>query len=135
MSLKFPERYGAMVRSIYNEDGDAVDTELDLFGFDHAMVGEALLGSWNLAHSLSDAVRWHHAPAHAPEGHRDLAAFVALGNQLALDRGVGLGRPESLREPTAQAMEILGFTEESLGVQRLAVVAALEADKNLIRDF
>ena len=134
MGVKFPERYGALLRSIYNDGADGMETELELFGFDHAMVGEALLHAWNLPRSLGSMVRWHHDPLHAPAEDQALTAFVALGNQLALDRNIGIGRPDSLLRPTGQAMEILDLTPESLEGHRLQVVEALESDKALIRD-
>ena len=135
MGLKFPERYSALIRSIYNEDHDGMESELELFGFDHTMVGEAILHSWNLARSLENTVRWHHDPAHSPKEDQILTAFVALGNQLALDRGVGIGKPDSLQTATRQAMDLLNLTPEALDGHRLAVIEALEADKNLIREF
>jgi HD-like signal output (HDOD) protein len=135
MGIKFTDRYSTLVRSVYNGEADGLEAELDLFGFDHTMVGEALLVSWNLPASMVHAVRWHHDPAHAPEEDRTLTAFVALGNQTALERKAGLGRPESLAIPTAQAMEILGLSAEALEGYKLQVVEALETDKNLIRDF
>jgi putative nucleotidyltransferase with HDIG domain len=135
MAVKFPERYGALIRGVYNEDHDLMESELELFGFDHTMVGEALLHAWNLARSLENTVRWHHDPAHAPAEDQTLTAFVALGNQLALDRGVGIGKPESLHEATRQAMAILDLTPEALAGHRLVVIEALEVDKNLIREF
>lgn len=136
MALKFPERYGMLVRSVYNQAAvDEVEAELELFGFDHAMVGEALLGSWNLAKSLENAVRWHHHPDLAPADDQVLTAFVALGNQLALDRNAGLGQPESLHGATAQAMAILDLTADTLEPHRLAVVGSLDAEKNLIAEF
>jgi putative nucleotidyltransferase with HDIG domain len=135
MGIKFPERYGALVRGVYNDGHDGMEAELELFGFDHTMVGEAILRSWNLARSLENSVRWHHDPAHAPVDDQVLTAFVALGNQLAMDRGVGIGKPESLHEATRQAMVILNLAPEALEVHRLAVVEALEADKSLIQDF
>jgi putative nucleotidyltransferase with HDIG domain len=135
MGLKFPERYGALVRSIYNQETDGVDAELEGFGFDHAMVGEALLHSWNLARSLELVVRWHHHPAQAPAEEQALAAFVALGNQLALERGVGLGRPESLQGATQEAVQLLALAPEALAQHHQTVVEALDAENNLIRDF
>ena len=48
-------RDGALVRQAYNENIDSLGMELDTFGFDHCMVGEALLKSWNLAESLEAA--------------------------------------------------------------------------------
>jgi putative nucleotidyltransferase with HDIG domain len=136
MGLKFPERYGLLVRSVYNDvTHDEIDTELEMFGFDHTMVGEALLASWNLARSLENAVRWHHNPELAPAEDQALAAFVALGNQMALERNSGLGRPETVQDSADQATAILGLTAEALAEAREAVVAALDAEKNLIADF
>jgi putative nucleotidyltransferase with HDIG domain len=136
MGLKFPERYGALVRNVYNESAvDEIDAELELFGFDHAMVGEALLASWNLARSLENAVRWHHHPELAPAEDRVLAAFVALANHLALERSAGLGRPESLQASADQAAAILGLSAEALAEHRQSVSAALDSEKNLIADF
>ena len=135
MGIKFSDRYSALVRSIYNGEADCLESELDLFGFDHTMVGEALLMSWNLPSSLVNAVRWHHDPAHAPAEDQALTALVAMGNQMALDRKVGLGRPESLAASTTQAMAILGIAPEALEGYQLQVVEALESDKSLIRDF
>ncbi|WP_005033457.1 HDOD domain-containing protein [Holophaga foetida] len=133
MALKFPERYVSLVKTVYNERCDGLQLELDTFGFDHAMVGEALLHSWNLASSLEDAVRWHHDPAHAPKENQPLAALVALGNQIALDQGAGIGKPETLSAATAQAMEVLGVTPESLEPHRETVLEMLEMDKSIIK--
>ena len=135
MGIKFPERYGALVRTIYNDQVDGLEAELELFGFDHAMVGEAILRSWNLAASLERCVRYHHDPIDAPKEDQALTAFVALGNQMALDRKVGLGRPESLATATGQALAILDLTPETLEAHSAQVVEALESDKNLIREL
>ncbi len=135
MGIKFPDRYGAMIRTVYNEQGDTLELELETFGFDHTMVGEALLHSWNLAQSIEHAVRWHHEPAETPKENRNLSALVALGNQMALDQKIGIGRPESLAHATQQAMEILELTPDQLEGHRDAILQALEMDKSLLRDF
>jgi putative nucleotidyltransferase with HDIG domain len=129
MGLKFPERYGALIRAIYNEQVDGMQSELDLFGFDHTMVGEAILKSWNLPVGLERSVRYHHDPVHAPVEDQALTAFIAL------DRKVGIGRPESLRDATAQALSILKLTPERYEEHLVVVMEALESDKNLIREF
>lgn len=135
MGIKFPDRYSAMIRTVYNEQGDTLELELETFGFDHTMVGEALLHSWNLAQSIEHAVRWHHEPAETPKENRNLSALVALGNQMALDQKIGIGRPESLAHATQQAMEILELTPDQLEGHRDAILQALEMDKSLLRDF
>jgi HD-like signal output (HDOD) protein len=135
MGIKFPDRYSAMIRTVYNEQGDTLELELETFGFDHTMVGEALLHSWNLAQSIEQAVRWHHEPAETPKENRNLSALVALGNQMALDQKIGIGRPESLAHATQQALEILNLTPDQLEGHRDAILQALEMDKSLLRDF
>ena len=135
MGVKFPERYGALLRSVYNEHGDCLTLELDSFGFDHAMVGEALVQQWNLAPSLQQAVRWHHDPIHAAEDHFSLAAIVALANHLALEQKAGIGDPIHLETASLQAMEILKLGPEALETHKEGVRSAIEQDKTMIAEF
>jgi len=135
MGIKFPERYGALIRQVYNEETDMLHLELDTFGFDHCMVGEALLRTWNLAESLEAAVRWHHDPANAPEGQRQLTAIVALGNQYALAEGMGIGRPGSLDGPAEEARAILKLDQDAYEECRATVLEMLERDKGMISDL
>ena len=135
MGVKFPERYGALLRSVYNEHGDCLTLELDSFGFDHAMVGEALVQQWNLAPSLQQAVRWHHDPIHAAEDHLSLAAIVALANHLALEQKAGIGDPIHLETASLQAMEILKLGPEALDSHKETVRNAIEQDKTMIAEF
>ena len=135
MGVKFPERYSALLRTVYNERGDGLALELDTCGFDHAMVGEALVQKWNLAPSLQQAARWHHDPIHAQEDHLPLAAIVALANRLALEQKAGIGDPIHLESASLQAMDILHLGPEALESHQEAVRAAIEQDKTMIAEF
>ena len=135
LALKFPEAYGALLRSLQNQGGDGLSVELDTFGFDHAMVGEALLRSWNITEGIEEVVRWHHDPQEASADHRPVVALVALGNQVALDLQVGIGSPDSLGGATREAMEILHLDEGAYEGHRITALEALERDKALIADF
>ncbi|MBI4911287.1 MAG: HDOD domain-containing protein [Acidobacteria bacterium] len=135
MGIKFPERYGALVRQAYNERLDSRTLELDTFGFDHCMVGEALLKSWNLAESLEAAVRWHHDPGHAPEGHQVLAAIVALGNQIPPQEAGAQGYMVSQDQSEAEALAILRLDETAYGEHRQTVFELLDRDKGMIADL
>lgn len=42
------------------------EVEMKAFGFNHAMVGGALMASWKLPERLHVPVTWHHLPSHAP---------------------------------------------------------------------
>jgi putative nucleotidyltransferase with HDIG domain len=135
LGVKFPERYGALLRTVYNEQGACLQLELDTFGFDHAMVGEALVSQWNLASSLQSAVRWHHDPLHAPLDHQELASIVALANHMALEEKIGIGDPHGLEGSSFQAMEILKLGPEALDGIKEGVRAAIEQDKSMIAEF
>jgi HD-like signal output (HDOD) protein len=135
LALKFPEGYGALLRRLHDQAGDGLSMELDTFGFDHAMVGEALLRSWNLTEGIEAVVRWHHDPIQAPAEHRRLVALTALGNQVALDLQIGLGSPDSLARATRDALDILQLDDETHQGHRASALEALERDRALITDF
>jgi putative nucleotidyltransferase with HDIG domain len=135
LAMKFPERYPSLLQSIQDQEEDGITLELDVFGFDHTMVGEALLASWNLSEETRAAVRWHHNPIQAATAHHRLVALVALGNQVAMDLKVGLDTPDSLAGATWEAMDILKLDERTYQEHRAAAVEALELDKTLITEF
>ena len=135
MALKFPESYISLLRRIHEEGEDGLALELDAFGFNHAMVGEALLRSWNLSEGIQATVRWHHEPLQAPSEHRRVVALVALGNQVAIDLQIGLGSPDSLAGATWEAMDILQLSDETYQEHRIGALEALERDRALITDF
>jgi putative nucleotidyltransferase with HDIG domain len=135
LAMKFPERYPSLLQSIQDQEEDGITLELDVFGFDHTMVGEALLTSWNLSEETRAAVRWHHNPIQAATAHHRLVALVALGNQVAMDLKVGLDTPDSLAGATWEAMDILKLDERTYQEHRAAAVEALELDKTLITEF
>jgi putative nucleotidyltransferase with HDIG domain len=135
LSMKFPERYSSLLQQVQDQGGDGNALELDTFGFDHAMVGESLLESWNLPEATRAAVRWHHNPFGAGPEHHRLVALVALGNQLAMDVNVGLGNPDSLAGATWEAMDILKLDSQTYQEHRAKAMEALEMDKALITDF
>ena len=135
LALKFPEAYGALAGRFHEQGGDELSMELDAFGFDHAMVGEALLGSWNLAEGIRAGVRWHHDPIQAPPEHRRMVALVALGNQVAIELQLGIGSPEDLVGATWEAMDILKLDDATYQGHRTAALESLEQDQALIRNF
>lgn len=61
--------------------------EQELLGFDHGDLGALLIKEWNLSEDLEQAVRWHHRLEHPDIVCADLAAMVALGEELAACSG------------------------------------------------
>jgi HD-like signal output (HDOD) protein len=135
LGVKCPERYGPLLRAVYEQNGACLELELEAFGFDHAMVGEALASQWNLAPGLQAAVRWHHEPIRAGLGHRKLTAVVALANQLALEMRAGLGDPSRLEAASRQAVDILELAPGVLARLKTDIRAAVERDQAMIAEF
>ena len=82
MALKMPEPYRKVLERC-RESGEMLHlVERDVFGFDHADVGEALLKQWHLAPVLAEGVGGHHQP-HKADRHPLCAALVHLGDVLA----------------------------------------------------
>jgi putative nucleotidyltransferase with HDIG domain len=74
------------------------EAEEKILGTDHAQVGADLAQRWNLPEVLRDIIRFHHAPAKAPEPTRAYAYAVHLGDMIAMLAGCGTGA-DSLRCP------------------------------------
>ncbi len=134
MALKFPERYGPLLKDLQQE-GDGPALELKTFGFDHTTVGEALLRSWEIAEGFQEVARWHHDPFQASAEYRRLTALVALGNRMAADLQVGLDHADSLAAATWGALDVLGLDEGSYQEHRGSALEAFEQDEGLLTDF
>jgi len=80
--------------------------EQELLGFDHGDLGALLIKEWNLSEDLEQAVRWHHRLDHPDVKCPQLAAMVALGEEVAACTG-----------STADEMELeLTLAAEQLGI-------------------
>ena len=73
------------------EDAQIAFPELEwkTFNFDHTQLGARLASQWALAEGLSAVIRWHHAPADAPDAHKALCACVYLADTLCARASVG----------------------------------------------
>jgi HD-like signal output (HDOD) protein len=58
--------------------------EQDRLGFDHGDLGALLIKEWNLSQELEEAVRWHHKFQEADAVNQQVAAMIALGEEIAL---------------------------------------------------
>jgi HD-like signal output (HDOD) protein len=85
--------------------------EQELLGFDHGDLGALLIKEWNLSEDLEQAVRWHHRLDHPEIACRDLAALVALGEEVAACTGSADADADSLRWEHSRAASVLGIPE------------------------
>lgn len=79
---KFPNKVSAVLMASAGDEEVLCRVEQEMFGFDHAEIGGALLEQWNLPASLLSAVRHHHEPERATDCRLE-AALVHIGSVAA----------------------------------------------------
>lgn len=94
-------------------------------GFDHAVIGQALLDYWGLPESMSQAVGWHHQPWRAGK-YQETAGILFMANLFAKMLGyhsfINEGEIELRRILTMQAVRFLthlGWTFDGRLIKRL----------------
>lgn len=92
-----PERASEALMAAGGDEDVLSQVEDEMFGFDHAQLGAALLLLWKLPQSLIDAVRFHHDPQRAGNALLD-ASLVHLAD-VAANRVEGSAFAESDRQP------------------------------------
>jgi len=87
--------------------------EQELLGFDHGDLGALLIKEWNLSEDLEQAVRWHHRLDHPDVQRVDLAAMIALGEELAACTGTNNPDDDGwLRYEQSRAAAVLSLSPQ-----------------------
>lgn len=86
--------------------------EQELLGFDHGDLGALLMKEWNLSEELEQGVRWHHRLDHPDIQCRDVAAMIALGEEVAACSGSADTETDQLRYENSRAAAVLGISAE-----------------------
>ncbi|HIJ89491.1 MAG TPA: HDOD domain-containing protein [Deltaproteobacteria bacterium] len=79
----FAEEYRQALELSGIEQGPLPRAEEILLGFDHGLAGKMIAEKWQLNQTLTELLRFHHAPEKAAADNRQLIAVVALANTYA----------------------------------------------------
>lgn len=113
---QFPDKATEALMAAGGDEDVLVAVEQELFGFDHAALGAALLHLWRLPDTLIESVAWHHDPQRAEHAALD-ASILHLAN-VAANRLAGSsfveGQPRTELAPDPLVWPITGLTEEFL---------------------
>ena len=91
------------------------EVEKEILGFDHGALGSLLIQEWNLSQELEEAVRWHHEFEADEARNVQVAAMIALGEEIALTSSGEDGTEEDF-EVDAREPESLSAAARFLGV-------------------
>ena len=96
MEKEFPAEY-ALARNLVSHRGGLIrDAEEQVFGCDHALVGQHLCTRWSLPHDFVEAIAYHHQPEQASEIGKRWAACVHLADICARSMMIGNGGDNSI---------------------------------------
>lgn len=94
-------------------NGSIEECEEQVIGITHSALSGAALRKWNLPVPIQKAVSFHHRPEHANQGRLDLSHVIQVADQLAIDLGHTLSRPEQRSHGEANPLPArLGLTDD-----------------------
>nr|MBN2278399.1 HDOD domain-containing protein [candidate division Zixibacteria bacterium] len=126
MEASFPEDFGKVWKKI--ESGDnLIEAEQEIWGTNHARVGQFLLAQWNIPENICQAVGNHHQ-VFAEE---DEKKGVPLDNVVNLANLISKFRINSMTPPGPKFLESKRIMAAGLDISNSALA---EIEKNLISD-
>lgn len=90
------------------------EMETNIFGYDHAVVGAAIVRRWNLPSHLASVVEHHHNPSEVDDSIKTLAYSVHAADAVMMMFGVGMGIDALQYKMDPKTIEILKWDDNSL---------------------
>jgi putative nucleotidyltransferase with HDIG domain len=113
LNRHFPAEYDTVIRLSTRHEQCFSRAETDMFGFDHATVGQLIAAKWCLNPQLENAIARHHCVDVASKAFQLCTGIVCLADAIANELQLGL--------IPGQAMPVSGGTEVRRRMQRLAI--------------
>jgi putative nucleotidyltransferase with HDIG domain len=105
--------------------------EKKAFGYDHSVVGERILTSWNIPQRLIESVTYHHDPLRAPNYHLE-AAIIHRADVLAHELDLGNSGSSIAPNLNPEVDALLGISEEQLEEIKVEVCNQFEETVSLL---
>lgn len=128
--VQYPELGSQALEDALGQGLPAYRAESEIWGFDHAALGGAILASWNFPPRLTRAVAGHHRPPPTDSGLEAAMVHVADVIAHAMDHGGGQGFPVPPLDPAA--FEATGLSPGALSA---IVIQAQSQLDDVIRIF
>ncbi len=119
--LNETERMNEAIQQTKDSKVLLMDAERSIFGFDHAEVGSALIGLWDLSDRLEEVVCYHHHPMKAPNHPLD-AAIIHVADLIVHAMELGKSGERFVPPLDPKAWDAIGLSPSIAG----SVVEQLE---------
>ena len=128
---KMPDEYKALVKKVESEGKTFLELEDELFGFNHAELGQTILENWEFPSDLCKAISEHHSPEAVQDGNEGskIALIVNLASNLAKEIGVGFSETRSDDIADLPSAKLLGLDSETLQKMTKELKVAFNEEK------
>ncbi|OPY90696.1 MAG: HDOD domain protein [Syntrophus sp. PtaU1.Bin208] len=89
LNREYAPEYSAALKKAEQENRSLHQTEEEIFGFNHCLVGEMIIDKWQLGQLFLNTLRHHHRPVDAKGDNRSFISIVSLADFLINTLGVG----------------------------------------------
>jgi putative nucleotidyltransferase with HDIG domain len=89
-----PKKFEAACKESAENQTHSTESEMAMFGADHASVGAHVLGMWGVPQAVVEVVALHHRPGTAGETEFSILTAVTAANEIASQRQAGLTRAD-----------------------------------------
>ncbi|MCH9030833.1 MAG: HDOD domain-containing protein [candidate division Zixibacteria bacterium] len=133
---KMPDEYQKLVSRVESEGKTFMELEDEVFGFNHAELGQAILENWSFPDEFCVAIRDHHnpEPISAEKPAAPISLIVNLANVLAKEIGVGFSETKSCDIADLPAAKFLGLDTETLQKMTKKLKTAFDEEKRRFRE-
>jgi putative nucleotidyltransferase with HDIG domain len=130
LNVQAPEKMTLVVQEVYNTPGGASFCEMEkqVFGFDHAELGQLVAKKWNFAEEIELVIGHHHQPR-ARQGIPPLTYIIDLANGICHKLEIGPTRNPDLNLVDLKSARILKLSEKILNGLAEEIGASIAADK------
>jgi putative nucleotidyltransferase with HDIG domain len=126
-----PRGFEKIVEDVQQSNASIVRKEVEVYGFDHAAVGVALLDFWNIDEQVSEALLIHHKGSDNSAG--TLASIIDMADLICSRADFGFFG--ELPDPGNEMLRLCGCAdEESLGVLTQELREAFDQESLLFRE-
>ena len=109
--FEFAEKdYGKVLELVQEKKCLVKDAEREVFGFDHAKIGEMLSLKWNLPATIKNSIRYHHSGVSEGTTNKIVAA-VHIGDIIARTLELGFPGDDLIPAPNNSAFNILNLSD------------------------
>jgi HD-like signal output (HDOD) protein len=129
----FSDEYFSVIAESERSRKELHDVEVAMMGFDHCMVGRAIMNTWNLTDVIQDCVIYHHTPLEYQGVNLDYVYTVTAANFLVNDAEIGFAGDRYPDMPPPVVWERLGISDDYMDKIKDEVLAEIEKAKVFLK--